>query len=453
MHKKIERTYLELGKDLEESPGSPLWVIPKDICTRCGACHVICPTNVVKFNETEFPFIETKGCIDCGLCVKVCPGIDFDLQEYHKKMYGIGYKLNKMSGSYRKAYVGYSTNPEIHSEGSSGGIVTQLLVSLLDMGFIDGALVVGNSKIDPLSPLPKIARTAEEIRAAAQSKYVVVANTKVFRELRNSQERIAFVGLPCQIHGLMKLEELNKQLARRVVLTIGLACRGTLEPYVVPEFLAMRGVNLQSVSKIGFRDGEFPGKIRAWLNDGSVKALHRHEFKDGAYNNLFRLYLPKRCIMCPDYSAEFSDIMCSDIWSRDEEGNYQYPRGATLVLCRTELGESIVDKVLESRAVHLDIIAAKDVERAYKRLHWEKKTLPFAYMMERKRQSKQVPDYGVTNRITTIDRFKSFLFSSTFIFGKNPYIRRIVLRILFSPPGEGLLFLKIKFKKYYSRLR
>jgi coenzyme F420 hydrogenase subunit beta len=450
MSNRFEPSYLDDGLAAAIDKQN-FWVIPKSLCTRCGACHVICPTNVIDFDSQEFPFIQTQGCIDCGLCLKVCPGIEFDIPGEFQRRFGQPYSLVEMGGAYRKAYVGYSTDPSVRKAGSSGGVVTQILMAMLNAGMVDGALVVGSSPDDPLTPLPYIARTEEEIRSAAQSKYVVVANTKVLRELRQTKEKVAFVGIPCQLHGLIKLQALNKRLEQRVALTIGLACRGTLEREVVPEFLQMRHIDPQSVKKLGFRDGPYPGQIRAHFKDGRVQALHKFEIKDGAYNNLFRLYLPDRCISCPDYSAEFSDVMCSDIWSRGSDGEYLYPEGVTLVLCRTERGEKMIDSLVQSGHLALQPISEPDVEKAYKRLHWEKKVLPFVRIAQQKRSGRRVPEYGLDVPVTLKDRLLAFLIQMTFIFGKNPHTRRFMLRVLFSPIGETFAFLKIKYKKYRYR--
>lgn len=428
-------------------------VVPRQVCTRCGACYAICPTRALRFDRDEYPVILQERCIECWLCRQVCPGIEFDLQGHHRRMFGEAYPLDRLGGAYRKAYVGYSTDPQVRVEGSSGGVVTQLLLSLLASGQIDAALVVGFSPEEPLTPLPYLARTAEQIRAAAQSKYVVVANARELRELRNVRERIAFVGLPCQVHGLRKLEQLHRRLQEKVVLAIGLACRGTFERRVVPELLEMRAIDPKSVVKLGFRDGPFPGRIRAWLKDGRVVPLHRHEIKDGAFNHLLRLYLAERCQLCPDYSAEFSDLSCSDLWVRSRDGRYLFPDGATLVMCRSGRGERIVEAAGEAGSLELHPFTPGEVENAYRRVHWEKKVFPFVQVEGRKRRATPAPDYGVAPAISRKDRLLGWLYRQTFLLGRNAGVRRAVLRLLFSPIGEGLISIKISVKKMISTLR
>ncbi|NLG71735.1 MAG: 4Fe-4S dicluster domain-containing protein [Chloroflexi bacterium] len=444
-----ERSYLELGLQQAESP---LWVIPRDLCTRCGACHVICPTNVVRF-EDEYPFIQTGGCIDCGLCLDVCPGIEFNLQEMHREMYQADYDPTKMGGHYRQAYVGFSSRPDVRKEGASGGVVTQMLIHLLREGMIDGAIVIGSSPDDPTIPMPFIARTEAEILEAAQSKYSVVANTKVLRDLRKTKERFAFVGVACQIHGLRKLQKLNKRMAERCVITIGLACRGTLERQATRDLLQVQGVNLEQVQKLEYRGGPFPGKFRARYKDGSIQELSPFEFKDGAFLNLMRLYMPPRCHLCPDYSAEFADISCSDIFLGGKDGDYRYKQGTTVVVCRTEKGEQILKGMVEKGALYLDPIQPETLEMSYSHVRRHRKAIPFLRIQDLRRAGRPAPEYGIEVKSRFSDRIYDLFYRATYFFTPFPRLKILILRFLYSPLGTALIGLKVSVKKVRRGLK
>lgn len=453
MAEASERNYLDEGLIRASKSTSPLWVIPKDLCTRCGVCHVICPTNVITFDEATFPVIHTDGCIDCKLCLKVCPGIDFNLPHFHQQTFGTNYQPDRMGGEFRKAYVGYSRTPAIRAGGSAGGVVTQLLITLLKQGVIDGAVVVGDDPNDPTNPLPFVARSEEQIRAAAQSKYTVVPNTIPLREVRKTHERFAFVGVACQIHGLKKLQELNKRLARMCVLTIGLACRGTMEPAAIRDLLMVQGVKHQEVQRVKHRGGPFPGKFQAEYKNGTVQDLHFFEYKDGAYNTMLRMYMPQRCHMCTDYSAEFADITCSDIWLRGPDGAYLYPNGSTLVLCRTEKGQQVLDLVEKVESIALEPLEPAIVEKTYSHLKQERKKVPFLRIAERRKQGKRAPVYGVETQLTWSDYLFDRIYRATFLFTRFPRARRVMMHLAFSPLGVALVYLKMKSKQYRHTLK
>ncbi|RMF05871.1 MAG: 4Fe-4S dicluster domain-containing protein [Chloroflexi bacterium] len=444
----LERGFIHPAPDSAELP-----VIPKDLCTRCGACHVICPTNVITFDDHEFPVIHSQNCIDCGLCLKVCPGIEFDLNKHHQKMFGIDYPMGRMEGVVRQAYVGYTKRPDIHHAAASGGVVTQLLIALVNTGIVDAAVVVGHNPDDPSLPMPAVARTEQEIIDAAQSKYVPVANLRVLRELRKTKEKFAFIGVPCQIHGLRKLEDLNKQLGRRAYLTLGLVCHGVMEKESVLDVLDLNGISIDSVRQVHQRDGHFPTQMRAHMKDKSIQNLHKFEFKDGMYNTLFRLYRTERCHLCPDYSAEMSDIIFADVWLRQPNGDYLYPRGVTLVACRTERGEQAVKTLVESGEVELEPVDFSLVTRAFKNKYHESRVYPFVEIAHRQKQGRLAPDFGVNVNSTLTDRIQAGLFRATFLFSKSPRLRKLILRFTLSPPGQLLTLAKMKYKKYSYALK
>lgn len=453
-------SYLEHGRiEVEdETSKTPLWVIPKDLCTRCGACDVICPVNGIDFDDHEFPYIKVDKCIDCGLCLEVCPGIAYDMPGIHQEIFGVDYVPDRMSGHFHKAYVGYAKSQQVRENGSAGGVVTQILLSLLKAGHIDGAVVVTNNPDDPALPKPIIARTEQEIMDAAQSKYTTVANTKVLREMRGSNDKLAFVGVACQIHGLRKLEKLNPRIARRVSLVIGLACRGTLERDAMDDLLRVQGVNPAELSKVLHRDGPFPGKFRAHYKDDRIQNLHHFEYKDGAYNMMVRMYLPDRCHLCTDYSSEYADVTCSDMWVRNERGGYQFAHGSTLVICRTERGEQAIEALLAAGDIILEPVESDAVEASYHHLRRERKVMPFLRMREREAAGKFSPQYGldVDERLSHISRSDLWydrLYLLTFIFNKHPRARLWMMRLIFSPVGTVLVYLKIKLKQFRAMLR
>jgi len=43
-----------------------------DLCTMCGSCAEICPTECISEGEDQY-YINPEECIDCGTCVDACP--------------------------------------------------------------------------------------------------------------------------------------------------------------------------------------------------------------------------------------------------------------------------------------------------------------------------------------------------------------------------------------------
>ena len=49
----------------------------KEECCGCTACYAICPKQAIKMQADEegfdYPFIDEKKCIRCGMCLIICP--------------------------------------------------------------------------------------------------------------------------------------------------------------------------------------------------------------------------------------------------------------------------------------------------------------------------------------------------------------------------------------------
>ncbi len=59
-----EDGYLPLHK---QEQTEPLYVVPKDLCTRCGACDPICPVDCISFDERGIGLMEFAYSFTLGL--------------------------------------------------------------------------------------------------------------------------------------------------------------------------------------------------------------------------------------------------------------------------------------------------------------------------------------------------------------------------------------------------
>ena len=207
-------------------------ITSQGLCTGCGGCVGVCPTKALAMDYTlDEPEPKQVGaCNACDLCLTVCPGQDIPLPAMEQ--FAFGRTRNKDEyyiGVYQNIYKAYSTSNEMRAAGTSGGLGTGILSYLLSEGQIDGAIIVGMDKKKPYMSMPKIARNQAEIQEGAQSKYAIVP---VMSELNHAVTelglgKIAFIGLPCHIHALRKMQMAGKpqNLIKSISCTIGLFCQ------------------------------------------------------------------------------------------------------------------------------------------------------------------------------------------------------------------------------------
>ena len=364
----------------------------RSLCTRCGTCVGVCPVDALSLDDEFFPKLDADKCIECGLCKAVCPGGAVNYGNLETQVFGARQAEPTFDGHVEKTYIGYAGDARLRKGGAGGGVITAVAWHLLRTGQVDGCIVTRMNPEKPWQGEVFIARTFEDLQASQQSKYTIIPVNAILQKTRKSKERYAFIGLPCQIHGIRMVQQKKPRLVENIPYLIGLFCASSLEPYVASEMLALKGIDSQKVKDFHFRGGKWPGRIRAILKDGSIKNLHYSNFKDGAINYLMYLYTPPRCQTCIDGSSEFSDISVSDAWTRDQTGRYLYESQSRL-LARTTVGVQLLESAIVARDLIAEDVSQNPHYRTH-RLHARKKGLTAYLRIERlKRKSGIVPIY------------------------------------------------------------
>ena len=108
-------------------------VIKKNLCTKCGFCAAICPENAIhiEFNHKGFVINSDDNCISCGLCNEVCSGKEV----VNHKAKDNNAKHNYYLGSYQHIFSVFSNDFNTRYNGSSGGVVSEILIYLLEKKF------------------------------------------------------------------------------------------------------------------------------------------------------------------------------------------------------------------------------------------------------------------------------------------------------------------------------
>ncbi|MCW5200462.1 Coenzyme F420 hydrogenase/dehydrogenase, beta subunit C-terminal domain [Desulfobulbus sp. F4] len=408
-------------------------VISQGLCARCGICAGVCPNGAISFDQQRVPVLTGK-CVACSLCCQCCPGAAVDLPAFAQELSGRAYDYSNLQGHVAQTYVAHAAVESIRKAGASGGVVTALLLHLLETGRINGAVLVGNNTEQPCLTKGILATTPEEIRQAAQSKYCVTPSMAVLQEVRALQGKFAVVALPCQIHGLRKLAKADPELAAKIEVVFGLYCTCIMTPEGHLEAMQAAGIRKEEVARFHFRGPGWPGGMAVEKKDGSLVHLHAGEAFRTTINTMFRLFGADRCRLCIDGLAELADLSFGDFWAGDyPDQRFRHLEGCTLISQRSTKGLRILEAAAKDGAIVLHPLPADRISKRAMSMVRGKRSRAAVYTAQRQKQNLPVPDYRITIPPPTFaDRKKNFTYL-VFDRLRGPNFRPCLLKLLFSP--------------------
>ncbi len=301
------------------------------LCHRCGGCVTFC--SAVNFGALELDsegkprYADEDKCIECGLCYTICPEID-ELDEETKQKLGWRAPIGRVI----ETGIARASDRSIREKATDGGVVTALLVHLFKSGRIDGAIVTRRTGAFLREPF--LAESEADIRDAAgfffdtshgmkrfSDYYITYSQFREFNPLiQKGLQRVAFVGTPCQIRAVRRMQTLSIIPSDSIKFCLGLFCSGNFVfgDQQRDKIAKIGGFQWQDVRKINIKED-----LIVHLNSGDIKTIMMDE-----------LEFMKRfaCYFCPDYSAEYADVSFGGIGAKE---------GWTTVITRTPVGRAI----------------------------------------------------------------------------------------------------------------
>ena len=301
-------------------------------CHHCGGCVTFCSAinyGALKLDSEGKPvYSDVKKCIECGICYMICPEIK-DLDKEIKRQA----EWRAPAGRIIEISIVRIKDLKIRSKATDGGVVTGILVHLLEKGRIDGAIV---SKMDESGRHPWLATTKEDIIKAAGTHFDHSHGIAEFGNIystfspsiwalngifKKGMTRVAFVGTPCQINTVRKMQALGIVPSDSIDLCMGLFCSGQYT-FTMSEFRQIEkdyDFKYDDVEKINIKND-----FQFLLSNG--KTVHVP---------LSELEFIKReaCKLCDDFSAEYADICFGGLGAKE---------GWTTVITRTPLGRAVL---------------------------------------------------------------------------------------------------------------
>lgn len=321
------KTFADLVKEVQE-PG---------LCHQCGGCVTFCTAinyGALAMDDDGRPHYQDRDkCFECGICYAICPEIHEHEEETRQHVAWTA-PMGRIIG----ATVARSTDPVVRAQATDGGVVTGLLLGLLDKGHIDGAIVA--KKAGPFKREPWLALSRDDLLSAAGFHFDTSHGMERFSQVYSTYSpsvaqleqvakrrltRVAMVGTPCQINTLRRMEVMGVVPTESIRYYFGLFCAGNFM-FGEPERRQLEDLGnftWPEVRKINLKE-----ELMVHLANRQVRHIP-----------LNKLDFMKRhaCNFCSDYAAEFADLSFGGIGAHE---------GWTTVITRSPAGETLMGNAM-----------------------------------------------------------------------------------------------------------
>jgi len=203
--------------------------------------------------------------------------------------------------------------------GQDGGVVTALLVSGMEKGMFDSAIVVRRSKGYLAEAF--VAESVDDIIKASGTKYMRVRiMAQLGKLIAKGKRKIAIVGMPCVIRSARRIQQQMFTDCPDLELTmIGLFCYEDFYYQILKsEIQRLLNIDLDQAEKTQIHKGKFIVTINGQESSVPVKDLNAA--------------VEKGCLRCPDFAAMYADISVGSVGSE---------QGKSTVIVRSDVGAKL----------------------------------------------------------------------------------------------------------------
>jgi len=275
-----------------------------------------------------------------GRCYAYCPRTELDLPALQRERFG-SVQVPLELGVVRAMLMARARDPQLRERAQTAGVVSALVALALEEKLVDAAILTQRGR--DLLPSGRKVTSREEVLQCAGSSYVASPTLAALnRGPWTAGERVAVVGLPCQVLALAKIRADLRDRTRpapELVMTIGLFCTWALSH---APFLAFLRGRLGSEPILGMDISPPPERI--------LRVRTRQGTRDIPVDEI-RGFIQPTCSLCADMTSELADVSVGTV-----EGE---PGWNTLIL-RTQAGESLLE-----RAKDKGILEVKEMDQEH----------------------------------------------------------------------------------------
>lgn len=310
-------------------------------CCGCAACDNICPQNCITMIEDDegflYPTVNQQRCINCNLCVHVCPMI---------KAQNVS---NPENTEKHAAYAAYAKDKDLRLHSSSGGVFSLSAEWILQQGgIVFGAAYDRNFLVHHIA-----IERVEDLSVLRGSKYLQSRTEKAFQQVRDyldTGKLVLYTGTACQIAGLKRY--LRKEYPN--LYTIDVLCHGVPSPKVWKKYIECMQ-NDSHLKDINFRD-----KVHGWKQFSLTMKYENGIIDTQVFgkNPYMRMFLKNICLRPSCYACRYkemdrpSDITIGDAWGIDSYmPEMDDDNGTSVVITHSHRGSEMLEAIEEKMVV------------------------------------------------------------------------------------------------------
>ena len=311
-------------------------IINSGFCTLCGACEAACPVHAIKIEKDEVHYVHdcSRDLDLCPICYDVCPHSEALLLE------SVGFVADapvrrEGLGYYRKMLLAQAADSELRELSRGGAVVTSLLTYGIENNVFDSAIVSQAETQIPVKPKPLVGLVPDDILSAVGSKFFPASVARAFGSAvyEYGKANIAFVGVPCHVLALRKLEAWQHKIMGNLKIIIGLFCFGTLSlGRLLKYMLTAYRIKPSEIKRIDLNK-EFVFQTE--------RGATRIPLSEAKQNILVS------CRTCTDFTSELADISVG--------GAYPLNDWSTVII-RTKSGEDFFYDAVEHGVINTEVI-------------------------------------------------------------------------------------------------
>ena len=348
-------------------------IVAGGLCSGCGACVGAAGAATVQMRVALGGFARPVALVRLSdeqqaRIRDICPGLSLA----HGAARPPGVHYDPAWGPIASLHTGHATDPEVRHQGSSGGVLSALLIHLLESRQVDAVLHTGADPANPLRSCSLLSRIRGDVLKGAGSRYAPAAPVADLPEALGRYARIAFVGKPCDAAAVRKLMAQDSKLAERIPIVLSFMCAGTPSEQGTLEVLQQMGVASDELTEFRYRGDGWPGLTRAVTRGGRVETM---DYKT-SWGHILNRHLQTRCKLCADGIGEFAGVVCADAWyGKDGYPDFAEREGRSLVMARSPLGKALVEQAVAADKIALQAFDIRKLQLIQRYQHQRKSAM------------------------------------------------------------------------------